>query len=377
MTTYAVNTTPQAIFPDGQNVAMSLFNQGPWTIFVDDNSSVGSQSYALKPAMSMVWPSGTPLWARGNALPSNMTQSLFGPGGNSIPFQLDYQPSTLMATRNPNPGSSQLSSVAKFPIRHSIFNAVTNLVYVTDYPFEADSFQSLIFTLRMSPFKRTGITPDITKAHAVNFVWFDELGNIVTTDKFTLWYQGYDNSDTVVLPQSITVDVKGKYCSVYDQEINSVSNAAGQWEWNLAGSTARLPERADSWIYQTLTDQTGGSFPGVYGYSPIWWRNLQRLGIGSDFAYVESWDGVAPILLNNVADKLSVNIRAAGIGTAGNLHIHAYDTTLSGGAFLFTQAVATGTNTYDITLTVPTSMPLYIIQQNIVGTLRLNFTWSN
>lgn len=385
MSVYSITTDAQPLFLDGQNQSLSLFNAGPWTIYLDSNTSVGQWSYPLRPATTVVWPANTPLHVKGNALPpgSDVTRVFPAAPGQNITYDSPYQASTLVVLPIENAASSQLSTTGLFTIRHTNIPMPTSQFMFADYPFEADSFKTIVFTVKRTPFIQPGDTYTLSSTHSFNFVWYDEFGNIVTTDKYNLWYQGYSyigTGDGVLQPQRITVPVKGKYCVVYHLNWKPAVTDGSSFEWLIQGSTDSLPERVDHWAYQTPWDNNGNSYWNYQGYIPFWSRNMgSTFTYGTDFAYIDSLTPGANLLLNNVARNLQLNVRAVGITTAGNLQIHTMDSTFNGGGFQELITIGTGTNSYGpFNLTLPMTATSHIVLSSAtVGAVRLTMNWSN
>lgn len=390
MTTYSISTDAQALFPDGMNDAMTLFNQGPWTIYLDDNSSIGAQSIPLKPSTTMVWPAGRALWVKGNTPPAAI--DIFDPFFTSlnVVYNSSYQNSTLVATRGEYAISGQYSGKALYPIRKSSYtDSISNVSrnYSTDYPFECDSYNSIVITITDLPFSSTsaytaGAAPSM---HCVLINWFDDYGNTTATDEYILAEMNIAfTGSTTKIPQRIVTDVKGRYAVISHTAGDMTQAFSGAFAWTVQGSTTELPNQSHHWIYSVATDATQNFDSHRVGYSPIWLRNL--FGIAGTIGGSEhvSIFNMGPqqannIYLNNVSRKLQLSIRAVSISTATNIHVHSSDATVGSTPGLvqtITAPVGTGT-LGPFTMNLPISAFNWIsVGAGSGGTFHLMLNWS-
>lgn len=66
-----VGTQPQGVFTQGDQSDVTITNDGPFTVYLDENSAISSdQSLPLPPLASVPWKARTPLWALANGASS-------------------------------------------------------------------------------------------------------------------------------------------------------------------------------------------------------------------------------------------------------------------------------------------------------------------
>jgi len=64
---FTIGSQPQAIFQRGDQTDVTVTNDGPFTVYLDENSAITSdQAMPLPPLSSVKWKAHTPLWAMAN-----------------------------------------------------------------------------------------------------------------------------------------------------------------------------------------------------------------------------------------------------------------------------------------------------------------------
>lgn len=68
MTNFDITTQSQGIYPDGFNQSVIISNNGPATLYLDENSSISELSYAVPVLGTIVWDARRPLWMKSKGL---------------------------------------------------------------------------------------------------------------------------------------------------------------------------------------------------------------------------------------------------------------------------------------------------------------------
>jgi hypothetical protein len=303
VTTYQVGQETQNLYPDGQNDAFSIINNGPWTVFLDENASIGPQSYALPPNAVIVWPAHTPLFVRGNDVPQGVKDYV-----SDVALSVtDYSPSTIVLQRITDAADASRALTTTTIGRYDAGETQA-------YPFECGTFDSLIVNISKiaGSTSTTPINDDIfpNGASNVNIAWFDAYGNRTYLEQMFLPLQ-YIGPSGARIPMRAVMKVKDVYCWIYITNDEPASGA--DRTFSISGTNRDLTPRLDFWTHQASGDER---------YLPVWLENLTVSSLGAaDWCIVQGdyVDFSAPLYMNCVAPAVDIAIRSSGVGTAGSI----------------------------------------------------------
>lgn len=160
MSTFAITTAVQGIFPDGLGQSILLTNKGPYTIYLDSNTAVSQYTgIPLPPTGSLVWDAARPL------------------------FVVGAGPAELQTTIN---GQAVDASRAR------TYNLLTRVVD-TGMPIQTDLLETGSYDTLVVDCQYTNATAlAVGQYVSCGVVWEDEFGISYETEQFAVWY---DNSN--------------------------------------------------------------------------------------------------------------------------------------------------------------------------------------
>lgn len=191
-----VSSASQAVFPFGEQDSFVITNNGPYTVYVDQDSSINEQSHPIPPTGVMVWDAGRPLWVVGSA---NMETGSF---------------SEVTITRNSSP-----SAFSNF-VDSVLYEAVSGLSgFIQPSPLiETSAYKFL--TLHLSCPQQellVGSGAAINDYFGVDVIWYDNKGGTVGTERYqSLPYAGGDLSLPIEEKAvRIVMPVRGASCTIW------------------------------------------------------------------------------------------------------------------------------------------------------------------
>jgi hypothetical protein len=277
MATLTITEAPQAIYPDGLQDSFIIKNDGPFTVYVDSDSSIDAKSHPIPPTGSMAWDANRPLWMRCGAI--NASDTGFIPA-------TDASTSTVIITRNSTPAQFTNETDAVLLVKDiSIINLGDN--HVTYPIMECTAFNSLIFTFTSNTYRYTSRVGGITaqKMYVGTVVWYDHTGAIIGQDIFNCPAQTTFSDYSIngsFIPEygaRITMPVRGNFFRVY-LEIGWDAVASQQIHSTVIGTTRTLPKRMTWTPYETdphvLNGQIATSldFVTADGFASALWSDV-------------------------------------------------------------------------------------------------------
>lgn len=237
MSSFQITTTPQQLTNPG-STDVTLYNQGPATVYLDNTSAVGTvNSFTLQPTATMSWNSGASLWA--------VTKD-----GTS----------TLIA--NPAGQTMNTAGIAKqVLLGQNVSNGSAS--FIPQAECQAYNTLRLIFT--QMGFNNPVATLPFT------VTWYDDFNNVIAVE-----------SDSLVTPQPVSSsnDSDPHWIREYRVKGSSVSvdvgtsTALSYYSVFLYGDTRVLPESCRVNILRGGEDRTDIGFAisystGAVSYFPI------------------------------------------------------------------------------------------------------------
>lgn len=243
MSTFSITENPSQVYLGDQST-VSLVNDGPFTVYFDENTSVDSSNgFELPPTGQMTWKGNKPLFARTATLVSGALPAGFA---------------TSARLRTTISGELSLTTRAKFYKPLSI-----NPPFPTPSSgricVESGHCQSLIVTY-------TASIADVTGAGPLNFqtLWYDESFNLLTSEIWTAQFAipgvgaGSAPPNAGNLPTWRTIiPVKGKYCVILPAFIPTPTLTC-----RVIGTDSILPPKCDAGV-----SYTGGASVTNFSYN--------------------------------------------------------------------------------------------------------------
>lgn len=186
-----VTTTPQAVILGSDGDSIVLKNDGPYTVYVDSNSSINSSSHAIPPTGTIAWDLNRELWI----------------------------------VADPIAGNNGYSSVSWIPnSQPAIFgNALDGILYTTSFTdpnaanppqstiYECTAYNSLVISINTPAlFYAVGEAFSTFKVHSIKITWYDSTGTQLQVETMNVPAY-YDGSPGLVL---ITVPIRGSYVAI-------------------------------------------------------------------------------------------------------------------------------------------------------------------
>lgn len=224
MSTFSIGVTPQAV-AQGFQREVTLYNRGPDTVYVDNNTSVTPVSgYAIRPGDSMVWQADEPLYAVSRYL---VQDGFSGPFPDTLSGQSRLQISDSgnilipEAARNvtlSSWGETTASSIRRSDINVSAYQSLS--IATTNHGLDVDGLERVVHTLR----------------------WHNEDGAFMGGDT----YEGY-----LSVQNLLTVPVTGTYVSITTSVVKSTGAQDIIPATAIIGHSNELPV---TWMVDPLSD---------------------------------------------------------------------------------------------------------------------------
>lgn len=212
-----IGTQPQAIYPDGQQDTFVITNNGPWTIYVDSDSSINENvSHPIPPTGVMVWDAFRPLWM--------VCASLAGTSEGS----------RVTITRNSTPSvfSNYLDSVLA-----DVTQTINGSATLDTGVLECSAFDYITVGLNCAAMEYAlGDLLAAAKQYRIDVVWFDSTGTPIVDDLVNLpGYYGGSESGFFTDPaySKAILKVRGPFVQIGV----SVQGAAKQVHCRVTGTT--------------------------------------------------------------------------------------------------------------------------------------------
>lgn len=239
MSDYLVTTTPTQL-QLGYQGTVTIVNNGPSTVYLDNSSSVNTQnSFVLRPLSTMTWQPNNQLWAVAASGEARLNVNLAG----------------YLSDQN----------------RASVQRLILATDQTTTTAFEVGSYETLLLR-----YQYTNAVGGKRADAQFTFTWYDEAGSPIFEETVETWLQ-----DIVI--GSINIPVKGAICvvsSVVSAALNSLK---------IYGSTRRIPMQASNYLptYVYSGACTPDAHRGIiqipdYDYELVWlpqWGNQLRVSI--------------------------------------------------------------------------------------------------
>jgi len=305
---FTIGTQPQTLFLDGEQSNVTLINDGPFTIYLDENGSVSADSsMPLPPLASVPWRANRPLWvvASGNYSTLRMART-------------DAAPVT------PGDGKQRLLYQNLDPMPRSLTSRI-----------ETGSYQSLFVSYIMD----TALSTDIS------FDWYSTDGVFLRTTRYQ------PGTTSAAMEFRLTVPVFGAFCVI-------ATRSGGNFTaLSVAGSTAAFEA--------SLYPEFGGSPDDVPIHSAA--GGIGLLSYGYDYAQF-SWDiaSLRSVRLQQRGTRLAMNLHFSALPSeTGTIELRDSLTGFRIGPSI--DIVATSAN-YDQEWVVPLSVGYTLVVTNVVAT---------
>jgi hypothetical protein len=287
----SVGITPQAVFPFGEQDSFGIRNNGPWTIYVDQDSTVSENtSHAVPPTGVLAWDQDRPLFM--------VCSSLAGAAGSS----------NVQITRNTS--VSQFNNfVDSVLFRGNI--AISSSTPIDSGKLECAAYDAITLGLECSDMEWgvTGVGSLTTaKAYAVSVVWYDGNGNALYKEGARL--PGYADPNHGIDPNPIskaTFKVRGAFARFYI----TVTGGPFQVATTVTGTT-RDERPGMSWY---ATDVY--AFPDNVNIAVQGWQDAVTLYFDA-LASAGPYSFVLPTRYRNMRATFA---SLAGAGVAGSMSV--------------------------------------------------------
>lgn len=257
---YAITTDVANIWPQAKQGTLTIYNNGPATVYIDSGTSVSTQSLPLPPLSSVEWKTGQALFAKC--------------AKGTATLSMDFS-----ATLLDNSRSAYMQTI----LNMALFDNAT-------VEFECGSYQTLLCSGSVDgPF----VPNPIVKGFSV--FWYDSNGNFLNYERINFWAVSTQPLFNIVIP------VKGARAQLV---LNTTVNANTISNFLVAGSTREV--RTSSTISQAR----------------VWYATDPALAIASfyrDTLVLDPWDGSA-VYLPAVSNHMQVAINFVGT-VAGQIDI--------------------------------------------------------
>lgn len=166
MSALQVTTAVQAINLGGLNEAFALQNNGPFTVYVDDNTSVNSSSHAIPPTGSLQWDAGKELFIVADPLAGKAysTVSII-PNGNVAIY--GNETDNLLDNAGTLNDGSYVNGMERGPIDCSAYQSLSLQIFIDQVYTHAQ-------------------VVSLAKTWIGVFAWYDEHMNLLSTTNFML-----------------------------------------------------------------------------------------------------------------------------------------------------------------------------------------------
>lgn len=338
MSSFTVNTQSEQVFPQGQNDSYMVQNQGPGTVYLDDNSAVNTSSYPLPPTATTVWAAGKALWVLGSV---DNTTLVLTP--NAVPSDANRLHATITlvnADGTANPTTEYASPILEVSAYSSLDISFSDMTGVTD-------------------------NPDGTKHYAVTVAHLETNvgGSRVVAYNTYMVGTGYNSGITDLL--RVTSPVRSDYAQVFIDADTSGHPAGVKLAYcRIAGRTRPNPE-AMEWL--------GGSniFPFASGVDNGTDRFASLVGYDRSVSTKIYFANRGPYLTMVVDTKTPVTV-------AGFLRLREADSNLIIGEQSLPVA---GTARYSLKTAVPIAAPYFLTASAYVNgppnILDIAFLWTD
>lgn len=304
MSLYDVATQPQAIYEAGLQDAVTILNKGPWTVYLDSDSSVGAQSYALPPTGTIVWDAGRPLWA-------------VAPGGEAFTVTGDpnYTPSRLVLTRNAYQGTAPRAATVDRLYKRQGVSVPGGFFSIPT--IETASYNTLF--IQFNSAEAGGPFPSIDKYFDVQINWTDEQGRIIGVDDYISPATSTANLELGVI---LTTPIRGARADLSFYYDETSVPAGTRFSFEVYATSRALRDRQDWMLFPT-----GGPFnPGAAVNATCFAALAEQINKTGYYACTNWFDVIADdIFLNGIGNDIQVTIRVTGdVTTQGRVLIQSF-----------------------------------------------------
>ena len=315
---------PAQIYPDGLQDAVTVVNNGPGFIYLDESSSVNTSSYPLAPTGSVVWDAQRPLFAIAALLDAEVSVTNMG----SVQF-------------------NRANYTRKIYSQYGVGTVLTNNDLIMDQ-IDVSAYTSIQILVTPEdsyvPVSGTG------KWWDCNIVWSDEDGQNI-------------NVNYAIVSNGILVNWVGP----------TLGSRVDFFFTNNTGQNVPV-KSIEVWGFtQTQPMYTQGS--GVNAVSPTGLSAFSWDGVGA----VTGWDGSEIILPASYGSSLTINVlTTATITAAGSIEVQPVNTSVWILGEM-TIPTATGRNSATKTFVVPAGVQLRLggTQPTTAGVCRVTCTWGS
>lgn len=344
---YSVGTTAQAIYPDGFQETFTLVNNGPYTIYLDSDSSVSTRSYPLPPTATIVWDEDRPLWviAAGNFSELSMTRN-----GS---FANIRQLGTLDLLQTVNSASTTVDS---------------------DF-LEVAAYETLVVVVNVSNSDGTGPQDGFTTTSYNRFEvdYYEPSALVRGVNALNLDTRIYTALNAGTIQGTIIQSpVRGPVTRVRVTPTNA-GNAGVSTTVRIFGTNRKLPERVNWYNGLDMVSFRPG-LPGVF-VPPD--QYAQGYATWDSAIILTSPTGTEYYYFNPPSPNVQISVRGNGITTAGTLTIFGVGNSQRKiGAIAV--PVAAGSVVYSQSFVIPTTFPciLAATAKPVGNDLGLSFTFS-
>lgn len=335
MSQLTVGNQPQPLFLDGLNESVILTNKGPFTIYLDSNSSISTSSYPLPATASIVWDAMRPLWVMA--------------GGDS---------SVLAYTLNGN--VSNVERAATTDLLRSVVN--TNQTDALGR-FECSSYQTVILEFQSTLVWTTTAGPDAGVYHEVLVQWYDANGRALNMQRY-MCPSLVPNSG--IGAAQLTLQARGDFC-----EITIDASAALTYSAQVYGTTRYRRNRFD-WIF------SAGSI-GSAAYVDL--ADVAALDLTDGYASATTWvtRTASPVFVNQIGHEVTLSLHVTtSVTAAGLLRLRDFLTKASLEDIVI--PVVTGPQVIKRDMRIPVSRSVelaMVTDPTTAGNVNISLTWKD
>jgi hypothetical protein len=314
MGSFRITTTPQQIFPFGQQDSMVIQNNGPYAVYIDSDSSIDGNSHKIPPTGVMAWDNERPLWVVADSVAGPDSISTISVVRNSSP--VDYSndtdstltifPQLAADTGFPAYGNSCISGVLDV----SAYKTLSLQIYTNGSNWSYSAQDAI----------------NLTKSWVVGVKWYDSNMNLLSGTTLSAPFNakglavgasdGMVSNFQGVQGTRILIPVRGTFVNIKIQTPQVLST--NDFNATLLGLTRILPTRVsfspfepmayqggngNSIIYSTLSDDGFSLSTGDQNLVSDFYRNMTIPGLSKQIRVTLRW--ATPITVAGLFDVRS------------------------------------------------------------------------
>lgn len=255
MPSYTVTTSAQELYRDGLNDSLILRNDGPYTVYVDNDATVNAASHAIPPTGVMPWDSLRPLYVSLDpSLGSSASSSLTIIRNSSAAFFTNKIDNVLLHETWSSPGANVNPSQATL--------------------IEATAYETLTISVA-SPQAQINDMLDAFWSFDVLVYWYDSAKNLIERTSMQMYPPMSTLTGTANGPirSRMNIPVKGTFVSV---SVAPNYVGAATYDLRVLGNTRSAPDQMAFGFYDTSVWS-----PDALGTEQYVMKNSVALSLGS------------------------------------------------------------------------------------------------